>query len=45
MALIAGEEEFANASWQVKDLTSGQQAAIPQSDIVDHVRRILQAGP
>jgi len=42
VAIIAGDQEFAQHAWQVKDLDRGQQAAVPESELAEHVRAILQ---
>ncbi len=41
IALIAGESEFAEGLWQVKDLDRGEQKAVPESDLTEHIRKIL----
>ena len=41
IAVIAGADEFAQGTWQVKDLTQGKQTAVPESDLNEHIRRIL----
>lgn len=42
VAVIAGETEFAAGEWQVKDLQSGTQTNVPEANLVDHVRSVLQ---
>jgi histidyl-tRNA synthetase len=39
LALIVGEQEVANGTVIVRDLTSGEQAAVARADVVDHVRK------
>ena len=34
VAIIAGEEEFAAGTWQVKNLKSGDQTSVPEADLV-----------
>ncbi len=41
VALIAGEDEFENGHWQVKDLDSGEQTAVPEPELVAHLQHIL----
>jgi histidyl-tRNA synthetase len=41
VALIAGETEFSQGSWQVKDLKAGQQSTVPEADLPEAIRRIL----
>lgn len=42
IALIAGSEEFAAQVWQVKDLQAGQQAEVPEAELVPYVRERLR---
>jgi histidyl-tRNA synthetase len=41
IALIAGENEFAQGTWQVKDLKAGQQTTVPEAELPEAIRRIL----
>jgi histidyl-tRNA synthetase len=41
VALIAGEEEFATGTWQVKTLTTGEQTSVPESELVPALQKIL----
>jgi histidyl-tRNA synthetase len=41
IALIAGETEFAQAAWQVKDLKAGQQTTVPETELAEAIRQIL----
>jgi histidyl-tRNA synthetase len=41
IALIAGENEFAQSTWQVKDLKAGQQTTVPEAELPEAIRRIL----
>lgn len=40
-AIIAGEEEFANGTWQVKNLKAGDQTTVQEAELVETVRRIV----
>ena len=42
VALIAGETEFAQGTWQVKDLQAGQQSTVPEADLPEALRRLLR---
>ena len=41
IALIAGENEFAQGAWQVKDLKAGQQTTVPEAELPAAIRQIL----
>ncbi len=41
IAVIAGADEFASGSWQVKDLQSGEQQTVPEGELVSHVAGLL----
>ena len=41
VALIIGEQEVADGTVTVRDLESGDQTAVPRSDIIEHVRKTL----
>jgi len=41
LALVAGEDEFAAGTWQVKTLASGEQVVVADSDLVETVRGML----
>lgn len=41
VAVIAGEDEFTKGLWQVKDLRAQQQSAVPDAELVEHLRRAL----
>ncbi len=43
IALIAGTDEFAAGTWQVKNLRRAEQQAVSEADLVGTVRRILSA--
>ena len=45
LAVIAGSDEFAAGVWQVKDLRAGSQSQVPESQLVDHIRTLLQSSP
>jgi histidyl-tRNA synthetase len=40
-ALIAGESEFAEGTWQVKDLGRSEQASISEAELCDRIGEIL----
>jgi histidyl-tRNA synthetase len=40
-AVIAGETEFAQGSWQVKDLQAGQQITVAESELPATLRKLL----
>jgi histidyl-tRNA synthetase len=42
VALIAGETEFAQGTWQVKDLKAGQQSTVHEADLPEALRRLLE---
>jgi histidyl-tRNA synthetase len=42
VAIIAGEEEFAAGTWQVKTLTVGEQTTVPESQLVATLEEILR---
>ncbi len=41
IALIAGETEFAQGAWQVKDLKAGQQTTVLEAELPQAIRQIL----
>ncbi len=41
VAVIAGENEFAEGTWQVKDLERGEQKAVAEADLTNAVREVL----
>lgn len=41
IALIAGEDEFAAGTWQVKDLKAGQQQNVAEADLVEALKKLL----
>jgi histidyl-tRNA synthetase len=43
LAVIAGEQEFAAGTWQVKDLSRQTQQAVPEPQLVEAVRSLLAA--
>lgn len=45
VAVIAGTEEFAAGTWQVKDLQAGEQAAVPEEGLAQHIHQILGGLP
>jgi histidyl-tRNA synthetase len=42
VAVIAGSDELADGTWQVKELQSGKQQQVPTDGLVDTVREILR---
>ena len=42
IALIAGEEEIANGTWQVKNLATGDQQNLPDSDLQAAIEKIIR---
>lgn len=41
LAVIAGEDEFAAGTWQVKDLAAGQQQTVKEGDLVAAIKELL----
>lgn len=41
-ALIAGENEFAEGQWQVKDLREKSQTQVAEADLVEHLHALLK---
>jgi histidyl-tRNA synthetase len=41
VALIAGENEFTQCAWQVKDLKAGEQSTVPEAGLAEAIRKIL----
>lgn len=41
IAIIAGEEEFAERRWQVKDLRTGQSTEVPAESLVERIESLL----
>ncbi len=41
LALIAGEEEFAAGTWQIKNLKAGEQSNVPESELIATVQKML----
>ena len=42
VVVIAGDDEFTDGKWQVKDLDRGEQSAVGESELVATIREILQ---
>jgi histidyl-tRNA synthetase len=42
VALIAGPDEFAQGTWQVKDLVRRQQVNVPAAEVTAAVRKIIE---
>ncbi len=38
LALIAGDEEFSQGQWQLKDLQNGEQQAVPENELVQVIQ-------
>ena len=45
LALIAGETEFAQGVWQLKDLRTGTQTTLPEADLAQAIHAALQQAP
>jgi histidyl-tRNA synthetase len=43
IALIAGPDEFAAGEWQVKDLAARTQEKVPETDVLEAIRKALRA--
>jgi histidyl-tRNA synthetase len=41
LALIAGADEFQAGQWKIKDLKSGEQTTVGESELVDAMRKLL----
>jgi histidyl-tRNA synthetase len=41
VVLIAGPDEFAAGTWQVKALATGEQRTVPDTELVDAVQQLL----
>jgi histidyl-tRNA synthetase len=41
VAIIAGEDEFAAGTWQVKNLAASEQASVEESQLVEHIGGLL----
>ena len=41
VALIAGDDEFRDGTWQVKDLTTGQQQSVPEPELTPFIEGLL----
>ena len=44
LAIIAGGDEFATGTWQVKNLQSGEQRTVPEAELIAHVTSVLSSG-
>jgi histidyl-tRNA synthetase len=42
VAVIAGPDEFAKGVWKVKDLAKREETAVPETEVVGAVQRLLQ---
>jgi histidyl-tRNA synthetase len=42
VALIVGEQEVADGTVTVRDLHSSQQETVARTDVVDHVRKLIE---
>ena len=40
---IAGQSEFEQGTWQVKDLKAGQQTTVTEADLVEALKRLIAA--
>lgn len=45
VALIAGPDEFARGVWKAKDLAKREETAVPETDVVEVVRKLLAERP
>lgn len=45
IALVAGDDEFAAGTWQVKDMKTGTQVSMPASDIIGFITSVLRPAP
>ena len=43
IALIAGSDEFAKGVWQIKSLSEGTTATVPEAELVNSIKGILSA--
>jgi histidyl-tRNA synthetase len=43
-AVIAGQTEFAQGTWQIKDLQAGQQTTVTDADLVEELKRLISVG-
>ncbi len=45
IALIAGSDEFAAGTWQVKDLAAGTQTQVTEAGLTSHIHGLLSSQP
>jgi histidyl-tRNA synthetase len=41
LAVIAGDREFAAGVWNVKNLAKREEAAVPEAELVERIKRLL----
>jgi histidyl-tRNA synthetase len=41
LAVIAGDREFAQGKWNVKNLANREEAAVPEAELVERIRQLL----
>ncbi len=41
VAIIAGDDEFSENLWQVKDLINGEQEKVSEENLTDHINKLL----
>jgi histidyl-tRNA synthetase len=41
VAIIAGDDEFSENLWQVKDLINGEQEKVSEQNLTDHIKKLL----
>jgi histidyl-tRNA synthetase len=42
VVVVVGEGELASGNWAVRDMTSGEQADVPDAELESHLNRLLQ---
>jgi histidyl-tRNA synthetase len=42
LAVIVGEQEVAEATATVRDLSRGEQAVVPRDQLTAHIRKVLE---
>jgi len=41
LVLIAGEAEFAEGVWQLKDMRTGEQSPVTESDMIEKIKSLI----
>jgi histidyl-tRNA synthetase len=44
LVVIAGSDEFAAGTWQIKTLSTGTQTTVPDAELADAVLQLLNPG-